>query len=156
MAWLNATPEKSEITRREMYSEDSPTVQPIDLTSYEAHLIALWHECGTISSNGMGISALPWEVISKWAELFYSENIIEFVETPDKHYAPVIIKQLTLLDYELQIIRQLSQEYANEYSQASDKSRPCPKQVVVEEISKEDAFAESMRFKEALFGINGQ
>lgn len=61
----------------------------------------------------------------------------------------------TLSDWELQTIRALSQEYCAEASE-NDPMRPCPKTIYIEEISKEDAHAESMRLKEHLLEMFGQ
>lgn len=145
-AWLNATPEKSEKPRRELYTEDSPYVTPVELNEYEAHLVGLWHEAGTVSQSGMGLAPLEWGQIIIWADRFYSDEEVEWVKSPSNRWMPILSHVRTLTDGELQIIRQLSQEYCSEYSQASDPQRECPKIVFVDEV---DGKSESARFGEA-------
>lgn len=106
MAWLNATPEGDKKSRRESFqagSGDSPFLLLPELNEAE-YLIGYWHEAGTVSSSGMGLSPLSWQEIRAWR----LEN------------------KLNLHPFELQAIRTLSQEYAGEYGQASEKDRPAP------------------------------
>jgi len=144
-----------------MYVEGHPEAVMIPLTRYERHLLELWYECGTIAQGANGLMPLDWNQIESWANQFYSETYIEWVEHPrhsNRHkrlYTPIPIKQCTLLDSELKLIRRLSQEYSSEYSLASDPLRPCPKDVsdeVVPEIVAEANAENMLEGFQALFG----
>ncbi len=112
MAWLNATKEGEKQSRRESLlegGEGSPLLlmPPV----YEGHyLIELWHEAGTLESNGMGISKLSWQEINGWL------SVRQKVGDPP------------LLHWEVELVRKLSEEYSSEYNQASDKNREAPYQ----------------------------
>lgn len=79
-------------------------------TSEGHYLIQLWHNAGTVSSSGMGIGRLTWQEIDGW------------LGVRDKIGDP------KLLCWEVEIIRNLSEEYASEYNLASDKKREAPYQ----------------------------
>lgn len=138
-AWLNATPDGQKDNpqpRRTKYAEGSPYLSPPDLNSYEEYLVSLWREAGTASQKGMGIDVLEWSELIAWAERFYSETIIEWVKNPDnkRHKpVPILIKYCTLPDVDLQIIRQMSQEYCWMAHEATDPKCECPKEVRVED-----------------------
>lgn len=145
LAWLSATPKDKEQSRREMYSEGSPQLEMISLSPYEQHLLELWFECGTVTQGAGGLLPLEWDVIIKWANKFYSETYIEWVEHPKQSkrhksvYTPVPITQCVLLDSELQVIRRMSQSYVSEYNEANDSSRPCPKEIMIGDMTEEEA-----------------
>ncbi len=143
-----------------MYTEGSPYLQTVPLSNYEQHLVDLWFDCGTVCQGGMGITSLEWCEIIKWANQFYSETYIEWVEHPrasKRHkqvFTPIPITQCILLDWELKVIKDLSQSYCAEYSEASDPSRECPIEIPVE-ISEDDAIANASAIADgfkALFG----
>lgn len=125
------------------------------MATYELSIIQKWHECGTVTQGANGLISLDWPQIESWASLFYTEEYVEWVEhpRPDKryklYYSPILLKQCTLLDCELQMIRKLSQEYAGEYALASDSARPCPKYIDIEDVSEEVAAANATAMKEA-------
>lgn len=75
-----------------------------------AYLIQLWHAAGTISTGGMGVARLSWPEIDGWL------NVRNKIGDPK------------LLNWEVEIVRQLSEEYAGEYNLASDKDREPPYQ----------------------------
>lgn len=135
-----------------MYVEGSPYLELPCLDPYESHLVSLWYECGTVYQGGMGIAPLEWGQIIQWADRMFSEDVVEWVKSPTKRWMPVVTKQYTLLDYELQIIRQLSQEYCAEYSQASSPHRPCPKELSITEV---DALANSVAIENAFIEMFG-
>lgn len=56
----------------------------------------------------MGITRLSWKEIDAWL------NVREK------------IGEIPLKDYEVSLIRQMSEAYSSEYSQASDKAHPAP------------------------------
>lgn len=125
-------------------------------------MLALWTEAGTVSQGAGGILSLEWESITAWANHFYSENYVEWVEHPKQSkrhksvYTPLLLTQCTLLDSELQLIRKLSQEYCAEYSNASDPSWPCPKTIDREEITEDAAMANADALGEALKRMFGK
>lgn len=84
---------------------------------------------GSTSQGGTGVAPLVWGEIIEWANHFYSQHIVAYVEG-----SPVVIKKCTLEDYELEIIMQLSREYCQEYYEASDPNRECPKEIFLDEI----------------------
>ena len=130
----------------------------VDLDEYEQHLIKLWREVGSVSQGGMGVASLVWDEIIKWADKFYLVDKIvmvprKIIKTTEKtvrgkpkievetivEEIPIVVKQSSLEDYELEIIMQLSREYCAEYSEASDPLRPCPKEIFLDEVTQEDA-----------------
>lgn len=135
-----------------MYVEGSPYLDLPYLDPYESQLVSYWYEVGTVSQAGMGLAPLTWQELTAWADRMFSEDVVEWVKSPTKRWMPIITKQHTLLDYELQIIRQLSQEYCSEYSQASSPSRPCPKELSVAEV---DSLANSTAMGNAFLEMFG-
>lgn len=127
----------------------------IPLSEYEQHILELWYECGTVGQGAGGIIPLAWGEIISWANQFYTESYIEWVEHPrhsERHkrvYTPLLLTQCTLLDNELQLIRKLSQEYASEYALASDPARACPKTIELEDIEEDVAIANANAMEEA-------
>lgn len=92
----------------------------------------------------MGIDALDWTELIAWSERFYSDTYIEWVKNPDnKRHKPVplLVKYCTLPDVDLQIIRQMSQEYCWMASEATDPRCPCPIEVEELEMSEEQSEA---------------
>lgn len=127
------------------------------LDEYEQHLIKLWREVGSVSQGGMGVAPLAWEEIIKWADKFYlADTIVMVPKTITKsseklvkdwwkwktvreietivEETPVVVKRSILKDYELEIIMQLSREYCNEYSEAVDPLRDCPREIFLDEV----------------------
>lgn len=138
-----------------MYAEGSPFLTPIELNEYESYLVGLWHEAGTVGQGGMGLAPLTWQEIVAWSDRFFTEESVEWVQSPSRRWMPLLLYVPTLSDWELQTIRAMSQEYCAEASENSP-SRPCPKEVVIEHVSKEDAYSESMKLKEALLEMFGK
>lgn len=91
----------------------------------------------------MGIDALDWSELIAWADKFYSETDIEWLKPPNRPRdkpVPVVVKYCTLPDIDLQIIRQMSQEYCWMASEASDPRCMCPIEIDRDvEISEDDA-----------------
>lgn len=133
----------------------------VSLSSFERHILELWYEAGTVSQGAAGVLALEWESIIAWANQFYSEHYVEWVEHPrhslrhKRVYTPLLLKQCTLLDVELQLIRRLSQEYASEYQEASDPKRECPKTIHLDEITDNDKLKNADAIEEGLLGLFG-
>ena len=153
---MNATPKESDKPRREIVS--SLQQELVDLDEYEQHLVKLWREVGSVSQGGMGVAPLVWDEVIKWANRFYLVDKIvmiprKIIKTTEKIYRgkprietetiveeiPIVIKQSSLEDYELEIIMQLSREYCAEYSEATDPLRPCPREIFLDEVTKEEA-----------------
>ncbi len=115
----------------------------IELSEYEHHILSLWTECGTVAQGAGGLLPLEWPSIVAWANQFYSEDLVEWLEHPrnsKRHkrvYTPIVTRHCVLFDSELNLIRTLSQEYSNEYSCANDPLRPCPREIVEEDIPEE-------------------
>lgn len=162
-AWLNATPKDTEKPRRETYTQGSPYLEMAILSSYEQHILELWYKAGTVTQGANGIVPLPWDEIIAWANKFHSETYIQWVEHPrhsKRHkvaYSPVVHTECTLLDFELELIRRLSQEYCSGYA-AAYEDIPCPKEVVLEDLSDEAKLenAEAMKAGFSMFKKAGQ
>lgn len=158
-----------------MYSAtgNPPQLEMVPITEYEKHILDLWYDAGTVAQGAHGIIPLSWSEIIAWANQFYSEEYIEWIplssepkkplplslygrpqakEQPIKA-VPIKVRQCTLLDYELKLIRKLSQEYAAEYAQASDKARVCPKDIYIEDVSEEDARNNADAMEQALLDL---
>ena len=101
----------------------------------------------------MGITAVSWVEILAWADRFFSIEEVEWVKSPTNRWMPIVTKQPTLLDYEIHILKFMSQEYSAEYAQASDKMRKCPIEIEVDNI--EVALRESTALGDALFAAFG-
>lgn len=139
------------------------------MCSYEHTLVNYWLECGTAVSTSGGLAPIPWSEIVAWSDKFYSEQYTKWVEHPrplrsdglaDERYkeirTPLLATQCVLTDWELQMIKRMSSEYVAEYS-CNDPSRPCPKEVFVDELSEEDKLANAKSIREgfkSLFGAN--
>lgn len=151
MAWLSATPKEQEKPRREIVSQAQQEL--VDLDEYEQHLVKLWREVGSVSQGGAGVAPLVWKEVIEWADKFYMQDVVitvpkRTVKTSERWYRnklrtetetiiediPVVVKQCALEDYELDIVMQLSREYCNEYYEASDPNRACPKEIFLDEI----------------------
>ena len=83
--------------------EGSPFLEMPDLEE-ASYLLSYWHDAGTCSVGGMGISPLTWQEIRAWR----LEN------------------EMSLDGFEIKAIRLLSSEYVSEYHAASDKARVAP------------------------------
>jgi hypothetical protein len=125
------------------------------LSEYEESLVGHWFNVGTVEQTGSGLIALSWQEILAWATHFHKEIVVEMIEHPrhskrhKRTYTPVVIERCSLVDWELDQIKKLSQEYASEYSQASSPSRECPKTIFLDEISEDDALANANAMADA-------
>ena len=112
-------------------------------------------QVGTVQQTSGGLVSLDWQEIIAWANHFHKEVVVEMIEHPrhslrhKRQYTPVVIERCSLVDWELEQIKKLSQEYSAEYSQASDPSRECPKPIFLDEVSEEDALANANAMAEA-------
>lgn len=128
-----------------MYTEGSPYRELPSLSEYEQSLIQHWFACGTVTQTGSGIVSLLWGEILKWAKHFHKRVDIELVEHPrqsarhKRAYSAVVVESCNLLDWELEQIKKLSEEYTSEYSAASNPQRECPTPIFLDEVSEEDA-----------------
>ncbi len=144
-----------------MYTEESPYLEMVTLSSYERHILDLWYECGTVAQGAGGLLPLDWDVIITWANHFYQHSFVEWVEHPrasNRHkriYTPLMVTECTLMDWELELIRRLSQEYSSEYACASEPSRPCPKVIELDDVTEDEKLANAKAIAEGfklLFG----
>jgi hypothetical protein len=167
VAWLNVTPDKHDKSRRDSRIEGSPETELPFLTQYEQTLVSYWIEAGQVTSLGTGLAPLTWAEIQAWAKQFYTEQYVEWVEPPrplradgqpDERFRarpiPLLATQCVLTDWELQMIKRMSQEYVAEYSQ-NDPSRPCPKEVILDDITEDDKLANANAFESAFKSLFG-
>lgn len=118
MAWLSAVPsedtdntKKKTTDKRSRYTrfveggadEFSHSLQMPEVLGAD-YLVSLLNEVGPVDTNGMGVTPVGWTEMFHWIEL----------------------TGLELSPWECLTIRELSQAYATEYSQSSDKNRPPP------------------------------
>lgn len=109
--------------------EGSPFLVMPDIES-EAYLVRLWEEAGVVDTSGMGVTRLSWKEIEAWL------NVRE------------MRGELPLTSWEIETVRKLSEEYATEYSAATDVDREAP--YVVESIEQVDRPAVMNKFKSIL------
>ena len=119
LAWLHAVPEKAKESRQKSIkatSEDSLLLVMPELGEAE-YLVPLVMEAGLVEQSGTGIVALSWKEIESWQN----------------------VTGVKLHTWEATILRQMSEAYASEFSQASDRNRPAPysKAIETEEIDRE-------------------
>lgn len=84
--------------------------------------------------------------------------MIEHPRHNDRHkrqYTAVAIERCALVDWELDQIRKLSQEYASEYSQASSPQRECPTPIFLDEVSEDAAMANADAMAEGFRNLFG-
>lgn len=146
---MNAIPKENEKPRRELVSSIQQELVVLD--EYEQHLVTLWREVGSVSQGGMGVAPLVWTEIIAWANQFYSKSIVQIING-----LPIVQKVCTLEDYELEIIMQLSREYCNEYAEASDPNRECPKEIFLDEIATEDAIENANAIEDMFMSFWGK
>lgn len=117
LAWLNATPEGSKKSRLKEFREADENANLLNLPETEgaSHLISYLMEAGIAMSNGMGITPITWQEMESWLR----------------------VTELPLSTWEKLMLRELSETYVNEYSQASAKDRPAPYVHNVENIDRE-------------------
>lgn len=176
LAWLNAIPDgqkENPKPRRDLVSEAHREL--VDLDEYEQHLVKLWREVGSVSQGGMGVAPLAWEAILQWADKFYTtEKILYVPRTIEKkiekivrgkpkvetetilEQVPIVIKNCSLEDYELEIVMQLSREYCSEYHEASNAGKECPKEIFLDEVDAEENADEILKGLKAMFGGDEQ
>ncbi len=79
-------------------------------------------------------------------------EIQDWIYIGDDQYKFETIRAPIIMDYELDMVMQLSREYCNEYHEATDPSRPCPKEIILEEV---DGLEESTALGNALIAMFG-
>lgn len=107
LAWLNATPDGSKKSRRKAFKEQDEEAPILELPEIEdagRHLMSYLFEAGVATSNGMGIVPLSWQEIDAWIE----------------------VTGLPLSTWEKLTLKEMSEAYVNEFTQASEKDRPAP------------------------------
>ena len=161
-------PDKKEKNRRAEYTEGSPYLDLLPLSSYEQSLLNYWVDAGQVSHTSNGPMPITWAEIQAWANQFHSEQYVEWVESPkplrsdglpDERFrtklTPLLVKQCTLTDWELQTIKKMSQEYVAEFfNKAVDA--PCPKEVHMDELTVEEKLDNSKALGDslkAMFGV---
>lgn len=160
--------DKKDKPRREEYTEGSPQRELSFLSSYEQTLVSYWVDAGQVSQTANGLAPLTWSEIDAWARRFHTEQYVEWIDhprrltrggAPDKRYkniqSPLLATQCTLLDWELQMIKRMSQEYVHEYSQ-TDPSRPCPKEIIFDDITEDAKLANANSFETAFKSMFGK
>lgn len=111
----------------------------------------MWQEAGSVGQGAGGLTPLAWSEVVSWSDKFYSEDSTEWVQSPTKRWMPIVTKVCSLLDYELKIVRDLSQEYCSEYADTS-LNKECPKHIEAEEV---DSMMESTALGDALLSLFG-
>lgn len=139
----------------------------LHLSSYEQTLVNYWTECGTAISTSGGLSPITWNEVDAWAKRFYTEQYVEWVEPPrplrldglpdERHRKkpiPLLTTQCLLTDWELQMIRRMSQEYVAAYAN-TDPLAPCPREVILEDLTIDDKLANANAFLSAAMSLFG-
>jgi hypothetical protein len=155
MGWLNSYHETAKTSRRLLYTEGSPYLEYPTLSEYEQNLVKYWFACGVSDQTANGPTQLSWGEILNWANHFHKRVDIELVEhpRPDKRFKPsysaVAIESCNLVDWEIEQIRRMSEDYVGEYSAASsDAKRPCPTPIFLDEVSEDAALANARAIEE--------
>lgn len=105
MAWFSATPSGDTKSRLEAYKKaDGDYEIPLPDIREAKYLVGLLYDAGTVCQSGQGISPLSWVEIDSWLK----------------------VTQLSLSNWELITIKNMSHAYASEYSRASEKSALMP------------------------------
>ena len=102
-------PEKAKESRQKSLkaaNEDSLLLQLPELGEAE-YMIPLLYEAGLVEQNGMGIVGLSWKELNSWQEC----------------------TQVKLHTWEVTTLKQMSDAYASEFSQASKPDHPAPMMV---------------------------
>lgn len=94
---------KSRLQSYKQQDENSSFLKLPDVEGAD-YLIPLLYEAGLITQTGMGVGPLTWVEINAWLNT----------------------TRLKLTVWEKLMLRQMSEAYASEYNQASDKNRPAP------------------------------
>lgn len=130
------------------------------LSEYEQSLVGHWMQVGQVQQTSSGLISLEWPQIIAWADRFHRESHVEMIEHPrhskrhKRTYTPVLVEKCTLLDWELEQIKMLSNEFVAEYSQASNPSRQCPTPIFIEDVSAEDALENAKKMKQGFSMFN--
>lgn len=130
-------------------------ILPEIFDGYE-YLIEYWQEAGAIGCSGEGVTKLSWQEIEAWLNVKYRNEKFGRVRRNSRRKRCGMQSPWLLADWEIDAVRRMSEEYASEYNQASDKSRPAP--YVAEEI--EESLAEeikkvtSQQMKESFRALN--
>jgi hypothetical protein len=100
-----------------VYKEQSGDVLELKLPPIEGaeYLVSLLFEAGLVQQTGMGVTALSWQEIRAWLDSI----------------------TMQLPTWEILTLKRLSEAYAGEYNQASDKARPAPYVFVPEDVEEE-------------------
>ncbi len=118
LAWLHAVPEKAKESRQKSIkaaNEDSFLLKMPDVAEGE-YLVPMLFEAGLVSQSGMGVAPLSWQEIQAWLNC----------------------TGVVLHTWEATTIKQMSDAYASEYSQASKKDAPAPYQYRAEEYVEQE------------------
>lgn len=78
-------------------------------------MISLLFEAGLVQQSGMGVAPLSWQEIQAW----------------------LATTSLQLTTWEKLTLKAMSEAYASEYNQASDKTRPAPYVFVPEDVDED-------------------
>jgi len=162
MGWLNATHESAKKPRRELYTEGSPYLELPPLSEYEQEMVKHWFSCGVAQQTSSGPISLPWKDILSWATHFHRVVDVEIIEHPrisNRHkpsYTALAIESCNLIDWEIEQIRRLSEEYVREYSAASsDEKRECPTFIDRDALSEAAVLANANSIADGLKGLFG-
>jgi hypothetical protein len=138
------------------------------LHDVEQTLVGYWIEAGQVTHTANGPTAITWGEVCAWADKFHSEQYVEWVEhprplrsdgLPDERFkeirTPLLATQCTLPDWVLQAIKRMSQEYVGEFFNNSP-SAPCPKEVIIDELTEDDKLANAKAFKSSFMSMFGK
>lgn len=145
LAWYGATPEGYKTSRIEMArtgtrtktSKDSDVEHKIpteihlpDIPSALGYLLGFFFSSGQCMQYGMGIAPLTWQEIKAYNEA----------------------NDLEMCNWEMALIKKMSEAYCNEYAHSSDPKRPCAYEAVIEQ-NEETELAKAMMFRKVLDGF---
>ena len=144
MAWLDATEEDEKTSRREKFQEGgegSPFLVMPPLDPDLLYLLTLWQEAGMISVSANGVERLSWPEIDSWIKRTKTYQKIEYKTIRPRGQAsykiPIVHEACYLDAWEIEIIRGLSEQYANSYHASKEKGcKPPYGEVVMDDVAR--------------------
>jgi hypothetical protein len=129
LAWLQATPEGATNSRLKSFAALDENSSFLEMPNVDGadYLISLLNEAGLFESNGMGAVPLSWTELHSWLRC----------------------TELSLSNWEILSLKQMSEAYVGELNQADKKDRPAPYTPEIEEDTL-DRVAVAKRLRNAL------
>jgi hypothetical protein len=123
---------------------------PEIVNGYE-YLRGYWEEAGAFEINSNGVCKLSWQEIESWLNVKYS-NLKNSSKRHTRRRNIGVDSKWVLSDWEIEMVRKMSEEYVSEYNQARDKQRPAPyvAETVDEDVQAEMAAANVARIMSQL------